>query len=56
MKISQKVYNEKDLINLINNLFQKKIRPIKMQKKLMIIGKKILNRTYKELEIILNKR
>ena len=31
MKISQKVYNEKDLINLINNLF-KKIRQLKCKK------------------------
>ena len=52
-KMSQKIVNHKQMVNLLNNLFKKKSNSKKIQKRLNLIGKKILDSTYKEIELIL---
>ena len=51
--ISQKVYNEKDMIKYLIKLFFKKSNSMKIQKKLNNIGQKILQNTYKEIKLAL---
>ena len=52
-KISQKISTEKDMINSLNKLFSKKSKSKEIQKKFSLIGKKILENTYKEVKLIL---
>ena len=52
-KISQKVYNEKDMLRCLKKLFSKKTNSIKIQNKLNNIGQKILQNTYKEINLVL---
>ena len=49
--ISQKINNEKKMINTLNMLFQKKPNSKKIQNKLKLIGQKILNSTLKEIKL-----
>ena len=48
-KISIKINNQKQMIKSINKLFQQKSNSKIAQKKLKLIGQKILNETYKEI-------
>ena len=52
-KISTKVNNEKKMINSIDKLFLKKNNSKKIQTKLKLIGRKILDTTYKEIDYII---
>ena len=53
-KISTQITNQKKMIYTLDKFFQKKINSNKLQKKLSLIGKKILNTTYKEINLLLN--
>ena len=46
--LSRKATNYKNLANLLNVTFKNKIQPKKIEKNLYLIGKNILNKTYKE--------
>ena len=48
-KISSEVKNHKEAFNKLNQFFEKKTNSIKVKKKLNFIGKKILQKTYKEI-------
>ena len=52
-KISTKVNTEKKMINSIDKLFLKKNNTKKIQTKLKLIGRKILDTTYKEIDYII---
>ena len=49
-KISIKINNQKQMIKSINKLFQQRSNSKFAQKKLKLIGQKILNETYKEIK------
>ena len=51
--ISQKITNEKKMMNFLIKLFSKKSDTKKIQNKLNSIGQKILDSTYKEVKLIL---
>ena len=51
--ISQKITNEKKMMNFLIKLFSKKSETKKIQSKLNLIGQKILDSTYKEVKLIL---
>ena len=48
-KISSEVKNHKEAFNKLNKFFEKKSYSVKVKKKLSFIGKKILQKTYKEM-------
>ena len=48
-KISSEVKNHKEAFSKLNKLFEKKTNSIKVKKKLNFIGKKILQKTFKEI-------
>ena len=50
-KISQKITTEEKIIKSLNKLFSKKSESKKIQKKLSLIGQKILDSTYKEIKL-----
>ena len=52
-RISNKVNNEKKMINTIDMLFLKKTNSRRLQAKLKLIGRKILETTYKEIKYII---
>ena len=52
-KISKKVRNKKDMIFLLNKYFSESSNRNKIQKKLKLIGKKILNKTYNEINFLI---
>jgi len=54
IKISQKINNEKHMAYLLNSLFLRKTNSKKIQRKLKIIGQKILDNTYNEIKLVLN--
>ena len=54
IKISTKISNEKMMIQTLNRILTMKKNSKKIQKKLKIIGKKILDTTYKELSLIIS--
>ena len=54
INISTKINSKKNMIQSLNKIFIMNKNPKKIQKKLKIIGKKILNSTYKELNLIIN--
>ena len=49
--ISRKISNEKELINYLRKLLNKKIKINQIQKKLRLIGKNILEKSYKEISL-----
>ena len=51
-KISQKILNQKQLVNKLSLLFRKKNKSNKIEKKLKQIGKNILEKSYKEINFI----
>ena len=51
IRVSNKIINQKDLVNNLKKLLSKKDNNKKIQKKLKIIDKKILNNTYKEIKL-----
>ncbi len=54
-KISTKITTQKKMIVSLKKLFRNKTGSKKIQKKLKLIGKKILNLTFKEINIVLKK-
>ncbi len=52
-RMSKKIKNQKEMINSLNELFLKKNRTKRIQKKLHSIGQEILNNTYNEIILIL---
>ena len=52
-KISLKVNNQKQMIYQLDKLLTKKSNSKKIQKKLKLIGHKVLEKTYKEVKLIL---
>ncbi len=52
-KISQKINDKNEMINKLNKFFLSKSRSKKIQKKLSLIGKKILEDTFKEIKLVL---
>ncbi len=52
-KISIKINSQKQLINHLDKLLSKKSNSQKIQKKLKLIGHKVLEKTYKEVKLIL---
>jgi len=48
-KISSEVKNHKEAFNKLNKFFEKKSYSVKVKKRLSFIGKKILQKTYKEI-------
>ena len=48
-KLSKKITNHKTLANLLHMTFKKKSNPKQISENLYLIGKKILNKTYKEI-------
>ena len=54
IKISKKIDNKKNMIQSLNKIFMMNKNSRKTQEKLKIIGKKILNSTYKEVNLIIN--
>ena len=55
LKISSKINNKKMMLQKLESIFYNKINPKKNQKKLKIIGQKILNSTYNEIKTIMLK-
>tara|TARA_Y100000389_G_scaffold151834_1_gene151639 strand:- start:477 stop:1733 length:1257 start_codon:yes stop_codon:yes gene_type:complete len=53
MDISKKITNEKTMVKQLSKFLTTKINSKRIQKKLTIIGHKILNSTYKEIKIII---
>ncbi len=53
-KISQKIQSEKKLADCLDKLFSKRPNSNKIQKKLNLMGQKILESTYKDIKILLN--
>jgi 3-deoxy-D-manno-octulosonic-acid transferase len=53
MNISKQITNEKTMIKQLSKVLSKKISSKKIQKKLVNIGNKILNSTYKEIKFII---
>ena len=56
LKISSKINNKKMMLQKLESIFYNKINPKKNQKKLKIIGQKILNSTYNEIKTIMLKK
>ncbi len=54
INISTRINSKKKMINSLNKIFTMNKNSKKIQKKLEIIGKKILNSTYKEVNLIIN--
>ena len=54
IKISTEINNKKMMIQSLNRIFTMNKNSKKIEKKLKIIGKKILNSTYKEINLIIN--
>ena len=52
-KISEKINSENEMINSLKKLFSKTNNSKKIQKKLNFIGKKILDKTYNEIDLLL---
>jgi len=52
-RISNKIYQEKQMVKLLDKLFSKKSDSKKIQKKFNLIGQKILEKTYKEIRQLL---
>ncbi len=52
-KISQSIRDKKEMINFLSKLFSKISKSKKIQKKLNLIGQKILNSTYMEIKTLL---
>ncbi len=52
-KISHKIYGPKMMAKKLDKLFSKKKEPIKIKKKINLIGQRILNDTYKEIRLLL---
>ena len=52
-KMSEKIYNQNQMLNLLKKLFSKKNNSKKSIQKLNLIGQKILNLTYQEINLIL---
>ena len=52
-KISQNIRDKKEMINFLSKLFSKISKSKKIQKKLNLIGQKILNSTYMEIKTLL---
>ena len=48
-RISQKISNQVNLVNNLNKLFYRKKQTTKIQRKIKLIGSKILERSYKEI-------
>ena len=48
-RLSKKITNHKTLANLLDMTFKKKSNPKKISQNLYLIGKNILNKTYKEI-------
>ena len=51
--ISQTINSEKKMVNYLDKIFTKKLESKKIKKKLTLIGLKVLNNTYKEINYIL---
>jgi len=51
IKVSNKILNQNDLVNCLKKLLSKKNDNKKIQNKLKIIGQKILDKTYKEINL-----
>ena len=51
--MSQKIVNQKQMTNSLQYLFRKKSNSKKTQNKLNLIGRKILDLTYKEIKLSL---
>ena len=51
--ISTEINNEKEMIVSLKKLFSKSNNSKKIQKKLNFIGKKIINKTYNEINLLL---
>ena len=54
IKISTKINNKKKMLQSLNKIFVMNKNSKKIEKKLKIVGKKILNSTYKEISLIIN--
>jgi len=52
-KMSKNISNQNEMLNILDNLFTKKISTKKIQKKINIIGKNILKTTYQEINLLL---
>ncbi len=52
-KISEEINNQKEMLNSLNKLFTNKTKSKKIQKKLSLIGKKILEKTYYNIRVII---
>ncbi len=52
-KISEEINNQKEMLNSLNKLFKNKTKSKKIQKKLSLIGKKILEKTYNNIRVII---
>ena len=52
-KISTKISNERNAVKLLNKLFTRKSQSKRIQRKLNLIGNKVLNITYKEIKLCL---
>tara|TARA_B100000530_G_scaffold214168_1_gene137425 strand:- start:178 stop:1023 length:846 start_codon:yes stop_codon:yes gene_type:complete len=52
-KISRKIKNQNEMINILDECLKKKGNSKKIQKKLNIIGEKILFQTYKEINLLI---
>ena len=54
IKISTKIYNKKTMLQNLNKIFVKNKSSNIIQTNLKVIGKKILDATYKEVNLIIN--
>ena len=52
-KISYKISNQSEMINVLKKLLSKKNKSQKIQKKLFLIGQRILNKTYKRINLLI---
>ena len=51
IKVSNKILSQNDLVNCLKKLLSKKNDNKKIQNKIKIIGQKILDKTYKEINL-----
>ena len=52
-KISYKISNQSEMLKVLKNLFSKNNRSKKIQKKLFLIGQKVLKRTYDSINLLI---
>ena len=54
-KVSYKISNQNEMISILKKLFSKKSKSKEIEKKLYLIGQKVLNKTYNKIGLLIKK-